>query len=328
MTARSSSVPSSGRRASTRSPSAPTRRGTCGPLTFPLLPASGTPPNDADVRDHRPGRRRAGRRSRSEPRASRDHVTSMTVGPADRPAPRSYSGTSDPGEKEATVIRFVIRRLMWAIPTLLIVTFLVYVAIRIGTDPVESYLRINPRASQAKIQQYIEANGLYDGFGGYVRGYFKWLGRFLTGDWPRQHQGQPRGVAQPQGRDGQLAAPRRHRHHRRHRHRLHDRHLRRAAARQRCATASVNTTAFVGLSIPPYVSAVHPAAGLRRLHAAVVPGRSRGCIPDVGRLPAGPPGLRPRRAAAQAPDPAGHRGRDPDRSPSTPATCGPRCSRC
>ncbi len=30
------------------------------------------------------------------------------------------------------MLRFVIRRLVWAIPTLLLVTFLVFVAIRIG----------------------------------------------------------------------------------------------------------------------------------------------------------------------------------------------------
>jgi peptide/nickel transport system permease protein len=75
------------------------------------------------------------------------------------------------------------------VPTLLLVTFVVYVAIRLGTDPVASYVRANTRASQAKIQQYIEVNGLYDGFGGYVRGYFKWLGGFLSGDWPNSIKG-------------------------------------------------------------------------------------------------------------------------------------------
>ncbi|MEY4165800.1 MAG: hypothetical protein RL419_1642, partial [Actinomycetota bacterium] len=79
--------------------------------------------------------------------------------------------------------RYVARRLLWLIPTLLLVTFLVYVALRLGTNPVESYKRANARASKKKIQQYIELNGLYDGAFGYVRGYFKWLGGFLTGDW-------------------------------------------------------------------------------------------------------------------------------------------------
>jgi peptide/nickel transport system permease protein len=87
------------------------------------------------------------------------------------------------------VVRFVVRRLIWAVPTILIVTFLVYVAIRIGTDPVASYLRSNQRASEAKVQEYIEQNGLYEGFGGYVKGYFQWLGGFLTGDWPHSIKG-------------------------------------------------------------------------------------------------------------------------------------------
>jgi peptide/nickel transport system permease protein len=87
------------------------------------------------------------------------------------------------------VFRFVVRRLIWAVPTLLLVTFVVYVAIRIGTDPVASYIRANTRASPAKIDEYIEKNGLYDGFGGYVRGYFQWLGGFLTGDWPNSIKG-------------------------------------------------------------------------------------------------------------------------------------------
>ena len=58
------------------------------------------------------------------------------------------------------MIRFVVRRLLWTIPTVFVITFLVFIAIRIGTDPVQSYLRINPRASEAKVQQYKEANGL------------------------------------------------------------------------------------------------------------------------------------------------------------------------
>ena len=39
------------------------------------------------------------------------------------------------------MMRFISKRLFWAIPTLLIVTFLVFVAIRVGTDPVAAYKR-------------------------------------------------------------------------------------------------------------------------------------------------------------------------------------------
>ena len=84
------------------------------------------------------------------------------------------------------MLRYVGRRLVWTIPTLFIVTFLVFVAIRIGTDPVASYLRLNPRASQAKIQQYKEVNGLV---GSIPQQYFRWLHHFVTGDWGRSIKG-------------------------------------------------------------------------------------------------------------------------------------------
>ena len=87
--------------------------------------------------------------------------------------------------------RFIIRRLLWLIPTVILVTFLVYCAVRIGWNPVNSYLRANPRASDKKVQQYIEVNGLYEGFFGYVRGYVEWLWAFIQGPdhWPRSIKG-------------------------------------------------------------------------------------------------------------------------------------------
>jgi len=72
------------------------------------------------------------------------------------------------------------------IPTLFVITFLVFVAIRIGTDPVQSYLRINPRASKAKIQQYKDKNGLN---GSIVSQYFSWLHNFVTFNWGRSIKG-------------------------------------------------------------------------------------------------------------------------------------------
>ena len=87
--------------------------------------------------------------------------------------------------------RFIVRRLLWMIPSILIVTFLVYVACRIGFNPVASYSRANPRASQAKVDEFIQANGLYPGFKGYIKGYFEWLGKFVQGPsaWPKSIQG-------------------------------------------------------------------------------------------------------------------------------------------
>jgi peptide/nickel transport system permease protein len=87
------------------------------------------------------------------------------------------------------LLRFAVRRLLWAIPTLLLVTFLVYLAIRLGTNPVYEFKRANIRASAEKIKAFEDANGLYHGPAGYVRGYFKWLGGFLTGHWPRSIHG-------------------------------------------------------------------------------------------------------------------------------------------
>lgn len=83
------------------------------------------------------------------------------------------------------MLRYILRRLLWAIPTLIIVTFVVYCALRLATNPLASYARSNPRIAKqpAKMAQYIEVNGLWDGPGGYVRGYFKWLSGFVTGDW-------------------------------------------------------------------------------------------------------------------------------------------------
>ena len=150
------------------------------------------------------------------------------------------------------MLRYVLRRLAWAIPTLIFVTFLVYIALRIGADPVASYKRINPRATKAKIAQYIEVNGLDPN---YVRGYFRWLGNFVTLDWPRSIKGSRE--VWPQLKDalantirlgvaassvgiviglglGVFAA------------------LRPGGRRD----VAVNTAAFVGISIPPYVSAI------------------------------------------------------------------------
>lgn len=150
------------------------------------------------------------------------------------------------------MLRYVLRRLAWAVPTLLFITFLVYIALRTGTDPVASYKRVNARATPAKIQQYIDANGLDPN---YVRGYFRWLGNFLTLDWPRSIKGSRE--VWPALKDalantirlgiaasavgivvglmlGVFAA------------------LRPGGRRD----VAVNTAAFVGISVPPYVSAI------------------------------------------------------------------------
>lgn len=83
------------------------------------------------------------------------------------------------------MLRYILRRLLWAIPTLVVVTFIVYCALRLATNPLASYAKANPRIAKqpAKIAQYIEVNGLWKGPSGYLRGYWKWLSGFVTGDW-------------------------------------------------------------------------------------------------------------------------------------------------
>ena len=110
--------------------------------------------------------------------------------------------------------RFVVRRTIWAIPTILLVTFGVFVAIRVGTDPVQSYLRSNPRATQEQIAEYKEVNNLT---GTIPEQYVNWGLDFITFDWGESIKGQPAGVSRDQGRARQLARARdhgrRHRHH-------------------------------------------------------------------------------------------------------------------
>jgi peptide/nickel transport system permease protein len=89
------------------------------------------------------------------------------------------------------VIRFIVRRMLWFFPTIVFVTFLVYITVRIGWDPVASYQRANPRASRAKLDEYRRVNGLYEGTWGYFRGYGEWLKRFVQGPshWSRSIKG-------------------------------------------------------------------------------------------------------------------------------------------
>ena len=141
---------------------------------------------------------------------------------------------------------------MWAVPTLLLVTFLVYIALRLGTDPLQSYLRANPRATKVKIAQYKSVNGLSSN---YVLGYFHWLKNFVTFNWPRSIKGSRE--VWPELKDalantlrlgslatffgvviglmvGMFAA------------------LKPGSRRD----VAVNTGAFLGISIPPYITAV------------------------------------------------------------------------
>ena len=148
--------------------------------------------------------------------------------------------------------RFVVKRVLWAIPILIIITFLTFWAVKSATDPVQSYLRINPRATPEMVDAYKEANGLV---GSTPEQYFRWLGNFLTLDWGNSIKGNTPvlpDLTQALGRSlvlgivasvvgitiglgiGILSA------------------LRQYSKFDTAATGA----AFVGISIPPFVSAV------------------------------------------------------------------------
>lgn len=75
------------------------------------------------------------------------------------------------------------------VPTIVLITMMVYVFVRIGWNPVESYKRANTRVTAKKIQEYKDTNFLYDGFTGFLRGYFKWAESFVRGPWLRTIKG-------------------------------------------------------------------------------------------------------------------------------------------
>ncbi len=82
--------------------------------------------------------------------------------------------------------RFVALRAAWAIPVLLIVTFLTFWAVKSATDPVQSYLRINTRATPEMVEEYKQVHGLV---GSTPEQYFRWLGNFLTLEWGNSIKG-------------------------------------------------------------------------------------------------------------------------------------------
>ncbi len=81
--------------------------------------------------------------------------------------------------------------MLWFFPTIVFITFLVYIALRFGFSPENAYRRVNPHATKAKVQQFLDVNGLYPGFWGFIRGYFHWLWQFVQGpsNWPRSIKG-------------------------------------------------------------------------------------------------------------------------------------------
>jgi peptide/nickel transport system permease protein len=79
------------------------------------------------------------------------------------------------------MFRYIVRRLVFAIPVLIVSSILVFVTIRKTVDPFAGFA-INPRVSQKTIIQLREHYGLNKPL--YVQ-YWKWLSAFLRGDWGR-----------------------------------------------------------------------------------------------------------------------------------------------
>lgn len=184
------------------------------------------------------------------------------------------------------MLRFVLRRLLWVIPSLLLITFLVFYAIRVSTDPVQAYLRLNPRATQAQVATYREVNNLN---GSILHQYVNWGKDFLRFDWGVAIRG--RRPVWPELKDalantmvlgivattfgigvGLLIGIV-------------------SALRQYSKFDSlVTTTAFVGISIPPYVSGLI----LQLIFAVYFQrwfGLSKPFLPTSGIYPAGNQGF-------------------------------------
>ena len=75
--------------------------------------------------------------------------------------------------------RYIVRRLIYSIPVLLIASILVFVVVRSTVNPAAA-LRGNPRVTAEQQQRYAEDLGLNDPL---PTQYWKWLSAFLRGDW-------------------------------------------------------------------------------------------------------------------------------------------------
>ena len=192
------------------------------------------------------------------------------------------------------MFRFIVRRLIWAVPTLLIVTFLVYVAIRIGTDPVASFLRVEHagdarRTSRSTSRPTACTRASAATSAATSRG--SAASSPVTGRTASRATGRC-------GRTSRTPSPTRC---------ASPASPRSSASSSACTfgvfaalkpgslrDGSVNTTALVMLSIPPFVSAIILQMVFAVYTRRVVPRGVVAALPDVGRVPAGPAGLRPR----------------------------------
>src|SRR5262245_35334126 len=77
------------------------------------------------------------------------------------------------------MLRFIVRRLLWAIPVLLAASIIVFAAVRATTDPVAAAQR-NPRTTPEALARYKHDLGLDKSA---PEQYWIWLKNFVQGDW-------------------------------------------------------------------------------------------------------------------------------------------------
>jgi peptide/nickel transport system permease protein len=82
------------------------------------------------------------------------------------------------------MLRFMVSRVIWAIPVMILASIIVFAVVRMSVDPVAAAAR-NPRTTPAALEKFKHDLGL-DKSG--PQQYWKWLTHFVQGDWGRsQH---------------------------------------------------------------------------------------------------------------------------------------------
>lgn len=77
------------------------------------------------------------------------------------------------------MFRYIVRRLIYSVPVLLLASILVFWAVRSTIDPVGS-IALNPRVTAESIQKFRKDLGLDKSM---PEQYWTWLKKFVTGDW-------------------------------------------------------------------------------------------------------------------------------------------------
>jgi peptide/nickel transport system permease protein len=86
------------------------------------------------------------------------------------------------------MLRFIVRRALWAIPVLLVASIIVFAAVHAAVDPVAAAAR-NPHTTPAALRKFKHDFGLDKSP---TQQYWIWLKSFVRGDWGRsQHSSTP-----------------------------------------------------------------------------------------------------------------------------------------